>query len=291
MKSTQLFLFPTLLATTSLLSSHLANAQTDVVAFWDFGNPYDFDDGADGPNKQDFLASGFGVDNTIGGDANFQAFLGNAGNLDDNGGGGFTGYTSPVSGISYGPSRTVKWDDIAGGGDDFDIGGVTEFNVMKGSDPVELDDFGNDALIYMTFDATGYTDLQFRFDVEATPDMPDPDAPGETISLLPTGFDVFYRITGPGGTWIRPDEFNNIDLSFMDYDPVDPDNQFADTGFISFGSALDDASMVEIIFQDFDGNEEMEIDNFEIVANAVPEPTSAILLLVAGLGMTRRRRR
>ena len=271
MKFTQLLFIPALLAATCFLFPSQANAQTDVIAFWDFGTDFDFADGFDGPNAQDFPASEFGVDNTVSNNANFQAFLGDAANLDCNGGGGFVSYTSPVSGITVGPSRTVKWDDLRGGGDDFDINGQTIFNVMRGNNPAAEDDFGNDALIYLTFDATGFQDLQFRFDIEGTPGQPDPNNPNAEIEdTLPTQFDVFIRTTGPNGTWFRPDELNNIEIEFFDYDPVDPENQFGETGYISLGSALDNASQVEIIFNDFDGetaNDEMEIDNFEIVGN------------------------
>lgn len=292
MKLNQPLLLPALLVTTSFLSSNLAHSQTDVIAFWDFRTEFDFDDGADGPNMQDFPASIFGIDNTVSSDANFQAFLGNASNLDDNGGGGFVSYTSPVSGLTFEPSRTVRWRDLAGGGDDFDINGQTTFDVIRGSNPLEEDDFGNDALIYLTFDGTGFSDLQFRFDIEGTPGQPDPNDPGAPIiSLLPDEFDVFYRITGPNGAWFRPDELNNIDIEFFDFDPIDPENQFGETGFISLGSALDNASQIEIIINDFDGNDELEIDNFEIVGNAIPEPTSTFLILIAGLSMTIRRRR
>ena len=271
MKFTQLLFIPALLAATCFLFPSQANAQTDVIAFWDFGTDFDFADGFDGPNAQDFPASEFGVDNTVSNNANFQAFLGDAANLDCNGGGGFVSYTSPVSGITVGPSRTVKWDDIRGGGDDFDINGQTIFNVIRGDNDAAEDDFGNDALIYLTFDATGFQDLQFRFDIEGTPGQPDPNNPNAEIEdTLPTQFDVFIRTTGPNGTWFRPDELNNIEIEFFDYDPVDPENQFGATGYISLGSALDNASQVEIIFNDFDGetaNDEMEIDNFEIVGN------------------------
>ena len=271
MKFTQLLFIPALLAATCFLFPSQANAQTDVIAFWDFGTDFDFADGFDGPNAQDFPASEFGVDNTVSNNANFQAFLGNAANLDCNGGGGFVSYTSPVSGITVGPSRTVKWDDLRGGGDDFDINGQTIFNVIRGDNDAAEDDFGNDALIYLTFDATGFQDLQFRFDIEGTPGQPDPNNPNAEIEdTLPTQFDVFIRTTGPNGTWFRPDELNNIEIEFFDYDPVDPENQFGETGYISLGSALDNASQVEIIFNDFDGetaNDEMEIDNFEIVGN------------------------
>ena len=137
MKYTQLLFVPALLAATCFLSPNRANAQTDVIAFWDFGTDFDFDDGGDGPNTQDFAASEFGVDNTVSNNANLQAFLGNAGNLDNNGGSGFMSYTSPVSGITVGPSRTVRWTDLRGGGDDFDINGQTLFNVMRGENPAE----------------------------------------------------------------------------------------------------------------------------------------------------------
>ena len=266
-----------LLATYSLTLNHV-NAQTDVVAFWGFENNFDFADGADGPNMQDHLAD---VDNTASGNANLQAFLGDAGDLDDNGGGGFASYTSPVSGMTFLPTRTIRFDDLAGPGDDFSIAGQSLFVVDSndGLGPVAGDDFGNDALIYITLDGTGFQDFQFRFDIEGTPFDPDPDADPvtgvleEPESFLPDEIDVFYRTTGPGGTWFR--DRNNFDLTFGPLDPTDLENQVGSTGgYVALNEALDNASQIEIIISDFDrnGNGEMELDNIEIVANAVATP-------------------
>lgn len=238
-------------------------ASPSVVAFWGFSEDYDF---PANPNKQDFAAD---VDATATGDANLQAYLGVADELDDNGGNGFA-YTSPVSGIAYGPTRSLKWDDLKGGGDDFSIDGVDTFQVDKqdGAGPV-ADDFGNDALVYLSLNGAGHSGFGVRFDIEGTP--------GD----LPDSFDLFYRVGGAGSTWFRDPDQNNIGLSFMDYDPVDPENQFASSGLISLSTALDNAESIEIILSDFaeNGNNEMEIDNVEIVATAIPEPTGALTLL------------
>ena len=244
----------------------------EVVAFWGFANDYEF---ASNPNKQDFVAD---ADGTITGDANLQAYLGVADELDINGGGGFVSYTSPTSGITYEPTRTLKFDDLKGGGDDFDIDGLTTFSVdkMDGAGP-EDDDFGNDALVYITLNGTNFADYELRFDIEGEPDD------------LPSSFDIFYRTDGPGGTWWRESDQNNIPLTFFDYDPVDPENQYADSGVIALSSQLDLASNVEIIISDFAefGNGEMELDNIEITATVVPEPTTvemvSFALLVLGL--------
>jgi len=270
-----------LLAACGLNLNH-ANAQTDVVAFWGFAQNFDFDDGADGPNFQDHLAD---VDNTVAGGANLQTYLGDAGDLDDNGGGGFTSYTSPVTGATFGPSRTIRWTDLSGPGDDFSIAGQSLFNVDFNDDlgPISGEDFGNDALVYITLDGTGFQDFQFRFDIEGTPFDPNPDIdpvtglPGEPESFLPDEVDVFYRTTGPGGTWFRA--FNNFDLTFLPFDPANPDNQAGDTGgYVPLDAALNNASQIEIIFSDFDsdGNGELELDNIEIVANAI----TPVLVLV-----------
>jgi len=259
--------------TFTMIACSVSNAQ-DVVAFWGWENDYDFS--ATAPNKMDF-----GVDAGTDTSANMQMFLGDATNLDHNGGGGFVPYTSPISGATYGTSRTAKWDDLKGGGDDFDIGGTTSFMVDKNDGMGALaDDFGNDALMYIVFDGTGYQDFEFRFDIESTP--------GD----LAESFDVFYRVGG-SGTWFRDPSQNNIALTYMDYTPVDLENQFADSGYVSLNSALNNQSQIEIIVSDFAelGNSEMEIDNFEIIAVAVPEPTSAIAVLALGMvGLIKRRR-
>ncbi|QDU91341.1 hypothetical protein Pla175_47620 [Pirellulimonas nuda] len=251
---------------TCLAPAHAA----EVVAFWDFAQEYDFDSN---PNKQGFPAK-VGVDAEPAGNANLQAYLGVADELDDNGGGGFVSYTSATSGIAYGPSRTLKFDDIKGGGADFDIGGVSTFTVDKndGAGPVD-DNFGNDALIYITLNGAGFRDLQIRFDVEGDP------------AELPSTFDIFYRTDGPAGTWYRASEqYNNIGLSFIDYNPIDPENQYADSGLISLPALLNGAPSIELILNDFaeNGNGEMELDNIEIIGQRVPEPAAGLLLAAAG---------
>jgi hypothetical protein len=250
-----------------LIFSSSVNAR-DVVAFWGFADHPDF---TMSPNKQEYDAD---VDATVAGNAYLQAYLGVADELDNNGGAGFVSYTSPTSGISYGPTRDLKFDDIRGGGNNFDIGGVTTFQVDKndGAGPL-AENFGNDALLYFTFDGSGYQDFEIRFDVEGTP--------GE----LPPSFDIFFRTGGTGGIWYRLLSQNNIPLSFVDYLPADPENQYADSGVIALSPILNGAS-IELIINDFvagDGNGQMELDNIEITANlTVPEPASLMLL---GLGL------
>jgi len=259
----------------ALLPASVLQAQ-DVVAFWGWENDYDFT--ATAPNKMDFAGD---VDNTVSMNANLQMYLGDADNLDHNGGGGFVPYTSAASGITYDTTRTLKWDDLKGGGSDFDIGGVSSFQVNRNDGMgAQTDDFGNDALMYIIFDGTGYRDFEFRFDAESTP--------GD----LAESFDVFYRVGG-SGTWFRDTSQNNIPLTYMDYPTPDPENQFADSGFVSLNSALTNESQIEIIVSDFAefGNSELEIDNFEIVATAIPEPASAIAVLAIGFAGCLRRRK
>jgi hypothetical protein len=256
------------------LASH--SMARDVIAFWSFDTSYDF---TSNPNKQDFLADA----GTQMGMANLQAYLGNAGNLDNNGGSGFVPYTSPTSGLTYQETFTLKYDDLAGGGNNFDIGGVTTFQVDKNDGAGALaDNFGNDALVYITLDGTGYEDFQIRFDVEATPGAD-----------LPESFDIFFRTGATGGVWYRETVQNNIPLSYVDYSPADPENQYANSGVISLSSILNGASPIEIILNDFseNGNDEMELDNIEITANrTVPEPGSLVLVAVAAISVAGRRR-
>ena len=99
-----------------------ADAQNDVVAFWHFED-FDVRDELDliPEDIAGRIEVEADVDNTAG-TAVLQAFLGDATALDGNGGGGFAPYTSPVSGDSFGETRTIRFDDSRGGGQDFFIG-------------------------------------------------------------------------------------------------------------------------------------------------------------------------
>jgi hypothetical protein len=251
-----------------------ASAQTrQVVAYWGLLEDYEFDETL---TKLDFPAD---VDATVAGNANLQAFLGDPENLDHNGGSGFD-YTSPISGQFYAGSRTIKYDDVRGGGDDFDIDGTTEFSIDRndGMGP-QVGTFGNDGLMYVTMDGSGWTDFEVRFDIEGAPDS------------LPNTFDIFYRVGG-SGPWFRDGNQNNIPLTFEEYDPPDPENQFASSGQILLPMALNGQSQIELLISDFaeNGNDEMEIDNLEISALPIPEPSALVLLGMAGLALLRRRR-
>ena len=305
-----LFAITTIFFTVLGFSFNQADAQTDVVAFWQFQD-YDFRDAVEAQDDAD-LAGRFSLPPEVNNSsANLEVFLGNAGNLDGNGGGGYTDYTSPVTGMNFVPTRTVKFDDLAGGGPAFDIGGVDQFFVDEndGAGAVLGDPgtFGNDALLYLTLNGTGFENFQLRFDAEGTPFAPidpdNPDAPPEPT--LPDGFDIFYR-TSPGGTWFREADQNNIPLIPDPNGASDADNQSliidanedgVEDLYVSLAAALNNASSIEIIINDFDGgdgNGELEIDNLEIVAdsiNAVPEPSSACLITLALLGLAGRRRR
>lgn len=265
------FTLSTLLAASVISFSAQA---VEVVAFWGFEDDYDTMGAA--VSKIDFAAD---VDNTSSNDANLQAFLGNADNLDQNGGGGF-GYTSPTSGIAYGGTRSVKFDDVRGGGNDFDILGVSSFSIDRNDDLGVLagEDFGNDGLIYITLSTLGFNDLSIRFDIESTP------------GFLAESFDLFYRVGG-SGTWFRDSDQNNIPIT--GYTSVDADNSIAESGSISLNSLLANQASVEIIINDFAefGNNELELDNFEIIGEVVPEPSSALLSAFGMLALLGRRRR
>lgn len=268
----------TTLAFTLFASIPATSNAAEVIAFWDFNTPYDLTGEATAATKINFTPT---VDNTIAGNANLQAFGGRGADLRQDSGSGKLSYTSPISGITYAAGSTLEWDDLAGGGgDDFDIGGVEVFSVNKAG-VTGPDDFGNDALMYLTLDTTNFRNLQVRFEVEGDP------------ANLPSTFDIFTR-TSASDTWFRTDSQNNIALTFQDYpDPLDGPDQFALTGFISLTSAFDNAGMVELIISDFNefGNDEMEIDNLEIIGTAVPEPSTLAALAIGGLVVVARRRR
>ena len=270
------FLSGALLALPTLGTSSAAaqDAPREVVAFWNFPVEDDFP-GENAPvNYWDFgTAIGSRAEESL-----LKAFIGAAmkdldPNIDPNGGKGLP-FTSEVSGLSYEESRSLHWEDLKGGGNNFEIDGSSTVIQNRGEGPRQ-GDFSNDALVYIQLDGSGLSDFEIRFDVQVDKSTP------------ATSFDLFYRIDGAGGIWYRSEAYDNLSLNL--------DAEFEGSATVVLPEELDDQANIELILNDFDegdppGNSDLEIDNVEITA--VPEPAAALGALTSTLtiGFLRARR-
>jgi len=176
---------------------------------------------------------------------------------DLNGKGG-TSYMSSDSGVSYDATRAAGWDDFAKSGGD------------------------NDGEIIISLNTTGFTDLSIRFDLRA-----------ESVDDLFNRLDFDYSLSPledengtmdfQGGTAV--DIANNLNVNLVN-------NVWGVFEFdLSGVTALNDQGIVNLRLNDFQGNDELIVDNVEITGVPIPEPNSVILALLACLLVRCRRRR
>ena len=262
------------LPTLGTSSAEAQDAQREVVAFWNFPFEDDFPGESAPVNYWAFgTAIGSRAEESL-----LTAFIGAAmkdldPNIDPNGGNGLA-YTSEVSSITYPESHSLRWEDLRSPGNNFEIDGSSDVFQDRGEGPI-LEDFSNDALVYIQLDGSGLSDFEIRFDVQVDNSTP------------ATSFDLFYRIDGAGGIWYRSPAYNNLSLNL--------DAEFEGTATVILPEALDDQGNIELILNDFDEgdpkpNDNLEIDNVEITA--APEPTAALGALTSTLtlGILRARR-
>lgn len=251
------------------------DAQREVVTFWNFPSKADFPGDSAPVNYWDFETEiGSHSETSV-----LTAFVGAAmkdldPNIDPNGGKGLA-FTSPVSGITYAASRSLHFEDLKGPGDNFEIDGSSTVIQDRGQGAT-LEDFSNDALVYIQFDGSGLSDFELRFDVQVDKSTP------------ATSCDLFYRIDGEGGTWYRSEEYDNLSLN------LDP--EFDGTATLVLPEELDGQANIELILNDFDEgdppgpNSDLEIDNVEITAVPQPGPVLGALTSTLTLGILRARR-
>ncbi len=206
----------------------------------------------DGPDGSDY-SEAVKVNNTAG---TPQIFIQKA-DKDGNGKNGAS-YMSSDSGVSYDATRAGGWDDFAKSGGD------------------------NDGEIIISLNTTGFKDLFIRFDLRA-----------ESVDDLFNRLDFDYSLSAledengtmafQGGTAV--DIANNFDVSLVN-------NVWGVFEFdLSGVTALNDLGIVNLRLNDFQGNDELIVDNVEIIGAAIPEPSSLTLALLACLLVRWRRRR
>jgi hypothetical protein len=179
----------------------------------------------DGPDTGDYSET-VKVNNTVG---TPQIFIQKA-DKDANGKGG-TSYMSSDSGVLYDATRAAGWDDFAKSGGD------------------------NDGEIIIALNTTGFTDLFIRFDLRA-----------ESVDDLFNRLDFDYSLSPlddengtmdfQGGTAV--DIANNLNVNLVN-------NVWGVFEFdLSGVTALNDQGIVNLRLNDFQGNDELIVDNVEI---------------------------
>lgn len=259
MKYAQKVLFLALfLATCSLTLNH-ANAQTDVIAFWNFNDAND-PGVPDETIRIDYSAvPGIGI-------GAGTVYMQRA-DTDGNGKGG-NAFTDAVLGLNESAGRSIAWDDFAKGGSD------------------------NDAELFISTSTIGYENIVFSFDVQGNAELDggfnEYDVKFDTqalVEVLDPETSTTMIVDFAGG--ISTDVFNNQPIV------TSPDSFDRFTLDFSGFAAVNNQANFSIRLDDFSGNDDVRFDNFLITGTplAVPEPGSLIGMTMVALGFASRRRR
>lgn len=179
---------------------------------------------------------------------------------DGNGKGGII-YVDTDNNINTTAGRAMAWDDIGKSGD-------------------------NDAEFFMVIDTSGFKDITLRFDIQGN------DVVGSGVN----SFDLKYSlnplvdVTNPdvSGTIKDFAESTSIANNTAIGNPLTYTEVTVD---LSSVTAINDQGLVVLRLDDWDGNDDMRIDNFSITGTAVPEPHSATLAMIGSMALLLRRRR
>ena len=228
------------------------NSNADsVIAFWDFNNGFDESNGV--PQIAHPATIGMGT------------LYQQRADTDGNGKGG-TAFSDPTLGLTVIEGRAMAWDDMSKSGD-------------------------NDAEFFIEISTVGYTNLTVSFDVRGNGD------PADELSSYDVKVDTnsLQDVVDPGDvTGTIKDFTGGISTSVLNNQPIVVNGSTFVRESIDLSSLtqLNNQSTVAIRFDDFAGNDQVRFDNVLVTGiTAVPEPSSASLLVLLASTATLRRRR
>jgi hypothetical protein len=180
---------------------------------------------------------------------------------DGNGKGG-NAYTNVLLGIDVDGDRSIAWDDFAKSGSD------------------------NDGELFLEFSTSGFENIQISFDIRGNAEggFSEYDLKYDTSLLTDIAFNGTTIKDFAGGTSTTLANNSPIATSATDFQ-----RELID---LSGELAANDQAAFTFRFDDFEGNDDVRLDNFLVTGTpiGVPEPSTALLLMLASTHLFARRR-
>lgn len=241
-----------------LLTTVCSNADANtVIAFFDFNNGFEVDD--ESPQIVHNATRGSGT------------LYQQRADTDGNGKGGVA-FNDTSLNIDAADGRAMAWDDISKSGD-------------------------NDAEFFIETSTLGFSDIRIRFDIQGNNVVSGSGDPRTPVAYdFKFDTNMLSDVTNPGDVIGTIKDFQNgMSTDVLNNQPIatNGDSFITEVIDLSAITAVNNQSTIAFRLDDFDGNDDMRIDNVTItgVATAVPEPGSLAVLSLVGFAARFRRRK